>query len=87
MPQKLATLLLDGPLLVHQTSWLAVVGKALLPSPDANQDVAISYYLIEDILASAWVKTTDLRRMNMSLSDTDFWVGSACERCAIGERK
>ena len=72
MPQKLATLLLDGPLLVHQTSWLAVVGKSLLPAPDTNQDVAISYYLIEDILASAWVKTTDLRRLNMSYTN-GFW--------------
>ena len=45
LPQRLATLTHDGPRLVNKGNWLASAGKALLPTPDAQDDVEISLVL------------------------------------------
>ena len=79
LPQRLATLTHDGPLLVNKDSWLALAGKALLPTPDANDDVEISYYILGDVLSGAWIKTLDLRRQNMSYTVT---LGAASDMLA-----
>ena len=81
LPQRLATLTHDGPLMVNKDSWLAVVGKALFSAPDTNDDVEISYYILEDVLSGAWIKTIDLRRQNMSYTVT---LGAASDMLAAG---
>ena len=57
----------------------------MFAAPDANSDVTISYYIIEDILSSAWLKTPDLRRLNMSYTVS---LGAAADMfAAVGTRQ
>ena len=75
MANKLASLTNDGPLLVHKENWLAVVGAKFLPPAGSNNLVPISYYVIEDILSAAWVKTVELRQHSMGYTITVDSVG------------
>ena len=75
MANKLASLTDAGPLLVHKENWLAVVGATILPPPGTNNLVPISYYVIEDILSAAWIKTLELRQHPMGYTITVDSVG------------
>ena len=75
LANKLASLTDAGPLMVHKENWLAVVGAAILPPPGANNLVPISYYVIEDILSAAWIKTLELRQHPMGYTITVDSVG------------
>ena len=67
MANKLASLTDAGPLMVHKDNWLAVVGATLLPYRLQAQTTWFrsSYYVIEDILSAAWIKTLELRQHPM----------------------
>ena len=75
LANKLASLTDAGPLMVHKENWLAVVGAAILPPPGTNNLVPISYYVIEDILSAAWIKTLELRQHPMGYTITVESVG------------
>ena len=75
MANKLASLTDDGPLMVHKENWLAVVGAKFLPPAGTNNLVPISYYIIEDILSAAWIKTVELRQHSMGYTITVDSVG------------
>ena len=75
LANKLASLTDAGPLMVHKENWLAVLGAAILPPPGTNNLVPISYYVIEDILSAAWIKTLELRQHPMGYTITVDSVG------------